>query len=768
LKVKTKRLAGAILILLIANLISIPTKTMATPKTIYVPGDYATIHEAISAANPADTILVAAGVYNEEVVIDKSLTIIGGGADTTIIDGTGLTLTQSGLVTITAPGDVIFRGFTIRNAPIFPGSDDLRICLLTKSSVAGPTYTISYNRIYGSNNPDEYNDYGFYASHGKENILFTHNLVTETSNNNIVLEQDTGSTEISYNTLDAGVWGTDAIFFMTYGGVDVTTLQNVSCNSFDMSTGGPFDYDHRATGVSFCSVYPVLGNGPEAKFTNMLISGNTFNNLRDNRRAIGFWNAGTSENLVNPIITYNVVNGVTGSTHSSGVDFYGLTTNALVEYNTIQRTEDGVILRSGQAPGTTIHYNNIMNNTVGLDWPIGSSNVDSSYNWWGDPTGPYDPVRNSAGKGDSILGDVSFEPWLVAPYPPSAPVQALLYISPKTTEFWTVSKGQTFTIDVKLANVTQLYGFEFKVYWDTQLLDLVAVQVTTPWSSYFIAKNETREDLGRYWVAASAYLTPAFSGSATLTRLTFKVTYDPIYPANSGCEIDLADTKLSTYEGVPIYHMVHDGSYSIYSSKPSLSVAPGSYTSHYLGETFKVNLTVSNVVDLYNFTVKLSYDTVLLDATSMQLGTFLNVPVYVSKFIIDDSSGLIWLCAWSTNGALPASGSGVLATITFRSMKASLWRTTNPNILSCQLGLYDTLLITNNHVSVSHDVTNGTYHYAPKPGDLDYDGRVGLTDLRTVAYYYDPFYNSVADINCDGKIDVFDLTIVGTHYGEDC
>lgn len=766
MKVKVETLAVSVAIILLLSLIIVPTRTMGDPTTIHVPGDFGTIQEAIDAANPGDTVSVGAGIYREAISINKALNVVGVGADSSFINGSGVVLASAGLVKITCnSGDVLFSGFTVCDAELFGGA---RIGILTSSNLAGPKYMVSYNKIYGSNNPDEEEDYGVYAQSGKENLVFTYNLVTGTGANNLVLECHTGASEIAHNSLDAGVWGVDSIFLMTYNGIDVVALQNVSYNTFDMGTGGPFDYDHRATGISFASPGPAWGL-TEARFTNIVITGNNFNNLMDYRRGIGFWNAGTGENLVAPVVTYNVVNGVAGSVGSFGIDFYGLTTNTMIAYNTIEGTEAAISLRSGEAPGTVIHYNNIANNVAGLDWSIASSGVDSSLNWWGDPTGPYDPVRNPDGQGDLVSGDVTFEPWLTAPYPPLTQVEALLFVDPENTEFWTVSKGQTFTIEVKLTDVTLLYGLEFKVYWDTLLLDLVGVDVISPWgSSYFIAKNETREDLGRYWLAVSAYLTPAFTGDATLARLTFRVAYDPIYPAGENCAIDLADTKLSTYDGVAIYHMTHDGIYSIYSTKPVLAISPNSYTSHYLGETFKVNVTVSNVVDLYNFTIKLSYDTVLLDATSMQLGPFLNTPVYISKFIIDDSSGLIWLSAWSAGSALPASGNGVLATITFKSIKATLWRTTNANILTCQLNLYDTLLITNEHVSVAHDVSCGTYYYAPKPGDLDYDGKVGLTDFRTVAYYFDPYYDSVADINTDGRVDVFDLSIVGTHYGEDC
>ncbi|MBW1744682.1 MAG: hypothetical protein JRI70_10665 [Deltaproteobacteria bacterium] len=55
--------------------------------TWHVPGDYLTIQGAIDAASDGDTIVIAAGTYNEyDITIDKSLTIQGAGMGITIVD----------------------------------------------------------------------------------------------------------------------------------------------------------------------------------------------------------------------------------------------------------------------------------------------------------------------------------------------------------------------------------------------------------------------------------------------------------------------------------------------------------------------------------------------------------------------------------------------------------------------------------------------------------------------------------------------------------
>jgi len=79
-------------------------------KTINVPTDYPTIQEAVDEAVPGDTVRVAARVYNETVVIRKSMTLLGEDRETTVIDGGGV----EAVVKIPA-SYVIVSGFTIKN-----------------------------------------------------------------------------------------------------------------------------------------------------------------------------------------------------------------------------------------------------------------------------------------------------------------------------------------------------------------------------------------------------------------------------------------------------------------------------------------------------------------------------------------------------------------------------------------------------------------------------------------------------------------------------
>jgi len=84
--------------------------TYTVSKVITVPDDYPTIQEAINAADTGDTIYVKAGIYYENVVVDKAVSLVGEERSNTIIDGSG-----SGSVLKIVADNVDVTNFTLRN-----------------------------------------------------------------------------------------------------------------------------------------------------------------------------------------------------------------------------------------------------------------------------------------------------------------------------------------------------------------------------------------------------------------------------------------------------------------------------------------------------------------------------------------------------------------------------------------------------------------------------------------------------------------------------
>ena len=99
-------------LVLVFPLTLVPRTVSASPGTIYVPGDYPDIQSAIDAANPSDTILVAAGTYTENVEVDRQLTLTGDPSQPSnvVVDAGG----SGDAITLAVDGCVL-QGFKVQN-----------------------------------------------------------------------------------------------------------------------------------------------------------------------------------------------------------------------------------------------------------------------------------------------------------------------------------------------------------------------------------------------------------------------------------------------------------------------------------------------------------------------------------------------------------------------------------------------------------------------------------------------------------------------------
>ena len=134
-------------------------------KTIVVPDNYITIKEAIESASPGDTIFVKSGIYYENLVVDKSLDLVGEDRKSTIVIGQGnLDRGQKSIVTISA-SQVKISGFTIKSQNYSTSS-----LHATGISVEGDNIEITNNNICNT-------FYGIFCS-VQSNITISKNQIT--------------------------------------------------------------------------------------------------------------------------------------------------------------------------------------------------------------------------------------------------------------------------------------------------------------------------------------------------------------------------------------------------------------------------------------------------------------------------------------------------------------------------------------------------------------------------------------------------------------
>jgi len=167
-------------------------------------GNYSTIQEAMQNATLGDTIFVYPGTYQESLIVETPLILIGENSTTTIIDGGGV----GHVVTLTA-GHSTISGFTITHskmkfplAGVYIASDSNIVsnCILTDNFYGMQLgYGTGYNLIL--NNTIFHNGRcGIYFNHSSNNRLIG-NLVRDQPVNGFGLFEFSNNNSIIGNTL---------------------------------------------------------------------------------------------------------------------------------------------------------------------------------------------------------------------------------------------------------------------------------------------------------------------------------------------------------------------------------------------------------------------------------------------------------------------------------------------------------------------------------------------------------------------------------------
>ena len=274
---------------------------------IDVPGDYPTIQEAIDAASDGDTVVVAAGLYEENVEIDKSLTLQGAqaGVDARTRSG-GETIIEpdegTGIRIITAADDVVvIDGLTVQNAehgittpePTMAADITVKNVRVLNPSEFGisPTFTLTttveYCYVEGAiqainagalvpfeptvatfrNNEIVNSQFGF-TGYLKDSLI-EGNLVRDFATEGIGISGQFLNTEIKNNTVTGYVEGAGMTFEEHYGR-ELSENVNVEGNTFTGNDLGIYVFDTQTT------------------LTGITVN---FNNIDGNSR-YGVWNQG--------------------------------------------------------------------------------------------------------------------------------------------------------------------------------------------------------------------------------------------------------------------------------------------------------------------------------------------------------------------------------------------------------------------------------------------------------------------------------------------
>jgi hypothetical protein len=342
----------------------------ASSATCSVPADHPTIQSAVD-DTACSTINVAPGVYNENVTINRSVTLNGAqvgqtftartaaSADESVVRGANPT-GSTPVFLINAPG-VTIDGFTIQNAVTAGAATGIKI------NTAGSDAVVMNDIFAGITSPGGSADssaQAVYLENGPDNVNISNNLISD----------------ITSPVSARGIW-----------------LGN-------RASTDPSD-DVLIKGNSFTGIASTSGSASAV--------------LVDNGAGLG---GGARPQLLN-----NEISNVTGATSARGFDFQTNTGFSLIMSNSFTNLNapDVAAIRYDYPTffQTEIHSNNFnlpvtayaiqLTPATVASAPVGNG-INAACNWYGSPDGP-GPV--GPGHGARVSPFVFYAPWLIAPAP---------------------------------------------------------------------------------------------------------------------------------------------------------------------------------------------------------------------------------------------------------------------------------------------------------------------------------------------------------------
>ncbi|MFY9152762.1 MAG: right-handed parallel beta-helix repeat-containing protein [Prolixibacteraceae bacterium] len=362
------------------------------------------IQENVTIGQDGDVVLISAGTFNEQVVIDsKSLTLKGSGsANTKLIPSNGSLL--STFYTYPAgtfwPGTVMATTILVKNSSAVTVKDlkidgsAINTLPIGASRLTGILFGESSGTIDGVEvNAIKTTDYAA-RSYGIDLSAVSSSQVVEVKNCTI---SDWGRTGIQAmgGSLTANIHNNMLVGPGTIGPNNVPNgivfIHGVA-GTAKMNTVSACHYTTTDWGSVGIMVYDPVQAG-------IVIEQNEVSDC----------DAGValSMNANDVIVKLNNLHH-----NGSGIQIDDGTLNSSVLNNTIVSNEIGVSLNDAVGDGNKVEDNNISaNTTAGLENASSTIVLDASPNWWGDATGPQNIPNNTCGLGNSVSSYVDFEPW---------------------------------------------------------------------------------------------------------------------------------------------------------------------------------------------------------------------------------------------------------------------------------------------------------------------------------------------------------------------
>ena len=250
------------------------------------PADFHTIQEAVNNATSGDIIYVYNGTYYENIVVDKSVSLVGEDRDSTIIDGNG----TGTVISITAH-NVNIKGFTIKGSGTLPSNSGIFARAFSGNEIShnnitnnndGIHFELSSGNVISDNIISTNNDGIFLGMSGdmvSGNTITNNNNgihlywswgnvissnIISSNNNGIILVSDSGDNTIYHNNFN-----------------NTNQVESESTNLWDYDNEGNYWSDYNGTDKNQDGIgdtpyiidannrdnYPLMGMFSDLSFT---------------------------------------------------------------------------------------------------------------------------------------------------------------------------------------------------------------------------------------------------------------------------------------------------------------------------------------------------------------------------------------------------------------------------------------------------------------------------------------------------------------------
>ena len=332
-----------------------------------------------------------------------------------------------------------------------------------------------------------------------------------------------------------------------------------------------------------------------------------------------------------------------------------------------------------------------------------------------------------------------------------------------------VTVGNTFTVQLKAENISDLAGWQSDIIFDQAVLKANSVSegnfLKQGGGRTHFLKNTIDNETGKITGLGSARISEGgASGGGTLLSVTFTAK------AEGKSRLSLRKFQAGSSSGEAISSRPPDIIITVTVGEPSVSDVSDDIfslstdvTPVRFGETFTLRLSAENVTDLAGWQADIAFDSAALEAVEVSEGDFLKVKTGDTFFLrgtIDNTAGKI---AGISTAKLKdsSSGTGTLLLVTFTAKAAGETRVTFSNFFAGSSGGE---AIPSDALEIVITVQEGAF----LTSDVNQDGQVNVLDLILVAQNFgeDASANRQSDVNGDGTINVLDLIVVAQNFGE--